>query len=190
MSDYLPQDLLIDILTRLPAESLVRLTPVCKSWHSLITGPKFISRHLHRTASNPDNDRLLVSYRTDEPKQNHYSLVVDCKDSFRQLKTLDLPVGAFESLGYSVVDLRRDGGKEDPAEGIVCSSVAVGALGLLEFVLGVASAFAPGVSRGSRALTTVAVAVSSPTMSLSRHYHCAQSFAPSSAEVDETMIGN
>ncbi|KAI8551345.1 hypothetical protein RHMOL_Rhmol06G0178800 [Rhododendron molle] len=103
MSDYLPQDLLIDILTRLPAESLVRLTPVCKSWHSLITGPKFISRHLHRTASNPDNDRLLVSYRTDEPKQNQYSLVVDGKDSFRQLKTLDLPVGAFESLGYSVV---------------------------------------------------------------------------------------
>ncbi|XP_058219531.1 F-box/kelch-repeat protein At3g06240-like isoform X2 [Rhododendron vialii] len=77
MSDYLHQDVLIDILTRLPAESLVRLTPVCKSWHSLITSPKFISHHLHRTASNPDNDRLLVRYRTDKPKQDHYSLVLD-----------------------------------------------------------------------------------------------------------------
>ncbi|KAI8551341.1 hypothetical protein RHMOL_Rhmol06G0178400 [Rhododendron molle] len=103
MSEYLPRDLLIDILTRLPAESLVRLTPVSKSWHSLITSPKFISRHLLRTASKPDNDRLLVRYRTDEPERDHYSLVVDGKDSFHLLKTLDLPVGAFESLGYSVV---------------------------------------------------------------------------------------
>ncbi|KAI8551342.1 hypothetical protein RHMOL_Rhmol06G0178500 [Rhododendron molle] len=100
MSDYLPQDVLIDILTRLPAESLVRLTPVSKSWHSLITSPKFISHHLHRTASNPDNDRLLVRYRTDKPKQDHYSLVVDGNDSFRQLKTFDYP---FDSVGYSVV---------------------------------------------------------------------------------------
>ncbi|XP_058217490.1 F-box protein At3g07870-like [Rhododendron vialii] len=100
MSDYLPQDVLIDILTRLPAESLVRLTPVCKSWHSLITSPKFISHHLHRTASNPDNNRLLVRYRTDIPKQDHYSLVLDGNDSFRQLKTFDYP---FDSVGYSVV---------------------------------------------------------------------------------------
>ncbi|KAI8551347.1 hypothetical protein RHMOL_Rhmol06G0179000 [Rhododendron molle] len=100
MSDYLTQDLLIDILTRLPAESLVRLTPVSKSWHSLITSPKFISQHLHLTASNPDNDRLLVRYRSDKPKQDHYSVVLDGNDSFRQLKTFDYP---FDRVGYSVV---------------------------------------------------------------------------------------
>ncbi|KAG5545028.1 hypothetical protein RHGRI_017483 [Rhododendron griersonianum] len=85
---------------KLEKETLVRLTSVCKSWHSLITVPKFISQHLHRTASNPDNDRFLVRYRSDKPKQDHYSLVLDGNDSFHQLKTFDYP---FDSVGYSVV---------------------------------------------------------------------------------------
>ncbi|KAI8553638.1 hypothetical protein RHMOL_Rhmol05G0031700 [Rhododendron molle] len=51
-------------------------------------------------ASNPDNDRLFVRYRTGKPKQDHYSLVLNGNDSFRQLKTVDY---AFDSVGYSVV---------------------------------------------------------------------------------------
>ncbi|KAL7215774.1 hypothetical protein ACSBR1_027839 [Camellia fascicularis] len=79
MSDYyIPLVLLIDILTRLPAETLVRSTLVCKSWYSLITSPSFISHHLNRTISNPNNTRLLLRYCTEEPNERgHYSVRCD-----------------------------------------------------------------------------------------------------------------
>ncbi|XP_028073780.1 F-box protein CPR1-like [Camellia sinensis] len=78
MSDYIPRELLIDILTRLPAETLVRFTLVCKSWYSLITSPSFISHHLNRTISNPNSTHLLLRYCTEDPiQQEHYSLRCD-----------------------------------------------------------------------------------------------------------------
>jgi F-box interacting protein len=43
----LPEDIIPDILKRLPVKSLVRFRCVCKSWHSLITTPNFINMHLH-----------------------------------------------------------------------------------------------------------------------------------------------
>ncbi|CAK7328241.1 unnamed protein product [Dovyalis caffra] len=48
MSDYLPQDLVIDILTRLPVKSLLKLRCVCKSWNALIISPAFVTAHLNR----------------------------------------------------------------------------------------------------------------------------------------------
>ncbi|XP_058224689.1 putative F-box protein At3g10240 [Rhododendron vialii] len=45
--EELPQDVLIDILSRLPAKSLVRFKSVSKHWYSLLLNPNFIS--LHRT---------------------------------------------------------------------------------------------------------------------------------------------
>ncbi|KAL2937096.1 hypothetical protein RDABS01_020545 [Bienertia sinuspersici] len=42
----LPEELVIEILKRLPVTSLLRFMCVCKSWYSLITNPSFISVHL------------------------------------------------------------------------------------------------------------------------------------------------
>ena len=47
MSDYLPNEVIIDILKRLPADSLIRCRCVCKSWYSLISIPHFITTHLN-----------------------------------------------------------------------------------------------------------------------------------------------
>ncbi|KAL6964647.1 hypothetical protein U1Q18_035703 [Sarracenia purpurea var. burkii] len=55
----LPNELLVDILTRLPAETLVRFTSVCKSWYSLIKNPTFITSHLNRSLSVESNGYLL-----------------------------------------------------------------------------------------------------------------------------------
>uniref|UniRef100_A0A7C9CI64 F-box domain-containing protein n=2 Tax=Opuntia streptacantha TaxID=393608 RepID=A0A7C9CI64_OPUST len=60
-----PIDLLIEILKRVPLKSLIRLTCVCKSWHSLLTSPTFISAHVsHNFAKiNDGKSRNLHLFR-------------------------------------------------------------------------------------------------------------------------------
>ena len=48
----LPQELLEDILTRLPYKSLVRFRCVCKNWYALLNDPLFLSRHLSNFIKN------------------------------------------------------------------------------------------------------------------------------------------
>ncbi|KAH0758474.1 hypothetical protein KY290_021967 [Solanum tuberosum] len=43
----LPEDLVVDILLRLPVESLLRFKCVCKHWYALIKSPSFIEKHFH-----------------------------------------------------------------------------------------------------------------------------------------------
>ncbi|CAL5342846.1 unnamed protein product [Camellia sinensis] len=51
MSDYLPNKVLIEILSRLPVISLLRFRCVCKSWRSLISTPSFITSHLNHSTT-------------------------------------------------------------------------------------------------------------------------------------------
>ncbi|XP_057792326.1 F-box/kelch-repeat protein At3g23880-like [Salvia miltiorrhiza] len=46
MADYFFEEIIINILHRLPVKTLLRCTAVCKSWHSLITSREFTSSHL------------------------------------------------------------------------------------------------------------------------------------------------
>ncbi|TKY51721.1 F-box protein [Spatholobus suberectus] len=66
MSDklFFPDEILVEILRRVPSESLVRFTAVCKSWRSLITNPSFISFH-HR--HSPSFLLIQHSLRFDDP---------------------------------------------------------------------------------------------------------------------------
>ncbi|XP_058209003.1 F-box protein CPR1-like [Rhododendron vialii] len=61
MSDYISTEILAEILVRLPVESLIRFTSVCKTWHSFITSPSFIAKHLDHTKTNTEN-LLLTTY--------------------------------------------------------------------------------------------------------------------------------
>ena len=42
----LPDEIVLEILARLPVKSLLRFRCVCKTWYSFITNPNFISTHL------------------------------------------------------------------------------------------------------------------------------------------------
>ncbi|XP_030551741.1 putative F-box protein At2g19630 [Rhodamnia argentea] len=58
-SIVLPEDLLIEILKRLPVKSLCRFRCVSTSWRSLISDPRFIDSHLTHSATRPN---LIVSF--------------------------------------------------------------------------------------------------------------------------------
>ncbi|XP_057506612.1 F-box protein At3g07870-like [Actinidia eriantha] len=90
MSVYVPEDVLVDVLARLPIEIIVRCTLVCKSWFSLITSPNFISHHLNRIISN-NKGHLLIRYRTDKPRQEYCSLRFDDNNTFDEYKSFDFP---------------------------------------------------------------------------------------------------
>ncbi|XP_058185591.1 F-box/kelch-repeat protein At3g06240-like [Rhododendron vialii] len=51
----LPEDLLMEILLRLPVKSLLRFKSVCKNWYALIQNPSFISLHHDHFTSIPVN---------------------------------------------------------------------------------------------------------------------------------------
>nr|XP_023892793.1 F-box protein CPR1-like [Quercus suber] len=77
MSDYLPEEVVLEILHRLPVKSLIRLRCVSKSWNSLITSSAFINSHLTRSFSLPSN-KLIV---------RHYN-----NDSFDQIQNTEFPL--------------------------------------------------------------------------------------------------
>ncbi|KAK6930062.1 F-box domain [Dillenia turbinata] len=52
VSTTLPEELIIEILSRLPAKSVLRFRCVCKSWKSLFSEPEFVQKHLHMSNSN------------------------------------------------------------------------------------------------------------------------------------------
>ncbi|GER52033.1 F-box and associated interaction domains-containing protein [Striga asiatica] len=76
-SPYLSEDLLIEILARLPVQSLLRLRSVCKSWKSMIGSPEFRSLHL---STNRHSSKILLTahergqIRFGTPKERHFLL--------------------------------------------------------------------------------------------------------------------
>ncbi|KAL7129055.1 hypothetical protein ABFS83_13G037400 [Erythranthe nasuta] len=77
MADYLPEEIVINILQRLPVETLVRCTAVRKSWYSLITSPEFISSHLKLAAAAADGETPLLLIRRRISSSERYELHSD-----------------------------------------------------------------------------------------------------------------
>ncbi|XP_058731660.1 F-box/kelch-repeat protein At3g06240-like [Vicia villosa] len=61
---FLPHELIIQILLRLPVKSLIRFKSVCKLWFSLIShDPHFANSHFHLNSATHTRRILLISYR-------------------------------------------------------------------------------------------------------------------------------
>ncbi|KAK9016760.1 hypothetical protein V6N11_079254 [Hibiscus sabdariffa] len=97
MSDYIPVEVTVEILKRLPVKSLLRFRSVCKSWNSLICDPSFISTHLQASLSN-NTPFLLLSYWRNG--KDNFVLHYD-NDGFEEFKQLQFP--AFGCASYSLV---------------------------------------------------------------------------------------
>ncbi|PNY08796.1 F-box/kelch-repeat protein [Trifolium pratense] len=56
----LPEELIIQILLRLPVKFLIRFKCVCKSWFSLISDPHFTNSHFQLSAATPTRRVLFI----------------------------------------------------------------------------------------------------------------------------------
>nr|GMC71919.1 F-box protein At3g07870-like [Ipomoea batatas] len=72
MSDYLPEELWVQVLVRFPVKSLLRCTAVCRSWKALIESPNFISA------------QLRFKRQDESQSQNSCFLVRDCIPSRKE----------------------------------------------------------------------------------------------------------
>nr|AMY98980.1 SFB17 protein [Prunus tenella] len=96
------KEILIDILVRLPAKSLVRFLCTCKSWSDLIGSLSFVSTHLHRNVTKHDHVYLLCLHYSifelqadpDDPhvkQEFQWSLVSN--QTFEECSKLSHPLG-------------------------------------------------------------------------------------------------
>ena len=106
MWDFLPPEILPNILLRLPTKSIVKFTCVCKTWRSLIRNPDFISAHLK--LSNYNQALLLFRFwadsrldceKEDNDEKEVYKLYCDNQD-FNEHARFDFP---FDTLGRTSI---------------------------------------------------------------------------------------
>ncbi|XVF52488.1 hypothetical protein PTKIN_Ptkin05aG0022300 [Pterospermum kingtungense] len=103
MSDFIPQEIILQILYRLPVKTLVKFTLVCKSWQSLITTSCFINTHLAKTLSKPITSQpLLIRRFTDSPKKEQYFLHLS-HESLDIFQTLKSPLKSRKNLYARIV---------------------------------------------------------------------------------------
>ena len=107
-----PEDITVEILSRLPVKSLIRLRCVCKSWYAIIKNLNFISKHL----KNDINTRLIVMYSKEDDKEEpsypkeYFCLFPD--ETLQDLSLQDLsneePVfGSFKGLYCGIVFIQE-----------------------------------------------------------------------------------
>ncbi|KAL5175193.1 F-box/kelch-repeat protein [Glycine soja] len=85
----LPQDLITEILLRLPVKSLVRFKSVCKSWLFLISDPRFAKSHFELAAALADRILFIASSAPELRSIDFNASLHD--DSASVAVTVDLP---------------------------------------------------------------------------------------------------
>lgn len=91
----LPEGVMIEILSRLPPESLIRFKCVRKSWYALISDPKFKAKHFSNSLQHKHVLLKRLVTNNSGNKQNIFSF-------------LKLPLSIDRSLSVSDIDLPFD----------------------------------------------------------------------------------
>ncbi|KAM0960275.1 hypothetical protein ACFX2J_025112 [Malus domestica] len=93
MSEYRPEEIIVQILLRLPVKPLIQFTSVCRSWNSIIKHTSFINAHLNLSQNKTSNNTpsILLRHCPKDPTVERYSLHLD-NDSFLELSKPQLPV--------------------------------------------------------------------------------------------------
>ncbi|XP_057503963.1 F-box/kelch-repeat protein At3g23880-like [Actinidia eriantha] len=102
---YLTRDITVEILWRLPVNSLLRFRSVCKSWRSLISHPQFDKTHIGLVSTNTDfrNDRLILRHRCHCPVLKSSSLYSALYEQPDIAVALDYPFKGDKRFVYVVV---------------------------------------------------------------------------------------
>ncbi|XP_050222082.1 F-box/kelch-repeat protein At3g06240-like [Mercurialis annua] len=75
MAEYLPEEVVVQILSRLPAKSVLKFSCVCKLWNRIVKSPDFIS-----TFSSNKHDSYVFLLHSDS-SDYQYSMHLENKDS-------------------------------------------------------------------------------------------------------------
>ncbi|KAM5583958.1 F-box protein CPR1-like [Rosa sericea] len=92
-------DIIVEILSKLPVKSLLRCRSVCKSWRALISRSYFVKKHLNHAINGIDNStnctiRLLFLHNKNFLEHHPESMLVDSLKDFvghTASKELDIP---------------------------------------------------------------------------------------------------
>ncbi|KAF5791908.1 putative F-box domain-containing protein [Helianthus annuus] len=71
MAKFVHADVVEQILLRSEVKDLIRFKSVCKSWHSLITSPRFVNRHLKHSYNKDRNDSKIGHRRITFADDDH-----------------------------------------------------------------------------------------------------------------------
>ncbi|KAL2490395.1 F-box and associated interaction domains-containing protein [Abeliophyllum distichum] len=98
---HFPEDILFEVVSRLPPKSVGHFTTVSKSWYAFIRSPAFVATHLNRSiARNIDDDidsSPFLLYVTPTLREHiTCTLLCDNTVSFDEVYDLELPMD-FES---------------------------------------------------------------------------------------------
>ncbi|XP_068309523.1 F-box protein CPR1-like [Pyrus communis] len=118
MAHNFPEEIILDILFRLPPKTLIRCTSVCKSWNSMIKNPSFIRTHLNRTIdlNNQFGTHLRLVYCARIVKRSRFRhgdlelLEEQCNLysdnlAFDEYCKLEFPIAPREELRNKVLDV-------------------------------------------------------------------------------------
>uniref|UniRef100_A0A6N2NFF7 F-box domain-containing protein n=1 Tax=Salix viminalis TaxID=40686 RepID=A0A6N2NFF7_SALVM len=81
----IPEDVILDILSRLPAKSVVRFRRVSRTWCSFTHDPFFASLHHDRSITRDKGNALLLSYPDPSSSSTSFSFF-ERKQGFRNLQ--------------------------------------------------------------------------------------------------------
>ncbi|KAM1038274.1 hypothetical protein ACFX13_033715 [Malus domestica] len=91
MAPSLPDEIKLDILSRLPVKSLMRFRCVCKPWLHVISNPQFVAQHQRNTvvtSTSKNNFKLFVAKMSDD----HLDLLsIDYNDDVVSTRVLNYP---------------------------------------------------------------------------------------------------
>ncbi|XP_074265268.1 F-box protein At1g30790-like [Silene latifolia] len=91
---YIPSEVLTQILAQLPAKTLLRFRCVCKSWCSIIDNPDFVSMHLHifnnnkNKNNNFNSSELLAIESSGEWEESGFLLTLRKADTLRKISRI------------------------------------------------------------------------------------------------------
>ena len=92
----LPHDIVLNILTGLPAKSIIRFSCVCKTWYSSITSSYFVSTHLNNLAhdndiDNDNGDGYIIHMPWDTNSSNRVVCTVAFDRTFDRISEVEIP---------------------------------------------------------------------------------------------------
>ncbi|PHT70991.1 hypothetical protein T459_26095 [Capsicum annuum] len=87
-------DIIMEILYRLPVRDLFQFKCVSKLWNALISDPHFVNKHLYRAKNDPHSQKLLIYQRSlTDPTTSIYSCPLSSSLQQLLIKTPDISYG-------------------------------------------------------------------------------------------------